>query len=856
MRASGRVAAGMAAVLLSGVAWADGDAVEVLGKTPVVRAYFGFKTPVVLSADGEVRVPLMRVGQGANRKMAPLPAFETPLPPAEWTQPAFDDASWPRFDLRLPLEVGNRDGRSVSEALGAAENHLICVRARFRLADPTDGVKVIVEYVGGAVVCVNGHEVARGHLPAGDLKPDTPAEPYPDNLCVGSDGVLIYATRDGKEKKAALLAARYRRLADVAVPKAVLRAGDNVLTIEIHRAPANEGTFNAKRPPVGGMSRVYGLYAYAGLKSVSLTAPASAAAPQAAAVHVWRPGRVETVRTTSRGVAADPPQTMQIAGVRNGVFSDRLVVSSGSAAPVKGLRAAVSPLTGAGRTFPADAVSVRYAAPFDTKKAHGPATMFDALVEAPPAAPTVPIWVLARIPAEAAPGTYTGTVTVEADGLEKTVVPIRLTVHDWRLPDPADWTVRNVGQSMTEHLAEFYGVPRWSEKHFDLIARSMALMAQINDRSAIVDLTIPGNYAFDNTETMVRWVRQADGTYTYDFTVFDKYLDTVQRVFRKPLPVRINIFTQIEEKDGKRMFKGGRQVCVSLLDPDTGKIENLESPPMGTPESLPFWKPVLDAVRKRIEARGWWDVTGVADTQYAGGPDSKSLKTLKAIWPDLKGISQQHGLARTFREGVPVIVAGTVWNEGRLRPRGYRGLWKKGRWLACCGFARNRHGERAPLVVYRSLPEEMIMRHHHGVFPLGEDLWALYRANGRRWNVSGTSALGPGCSTKALLAPGPDGALPTERFEMVRESTEACEAILYLDRGLAEGRITGDLAGRVNRALDTRSDAFLRFHKGMSFGYPGPYNDKRVWQALQAGLADDDATLFALCAEAAGRRDR
>ncbi|MCX7805501.1 MAG: hypothetical protein N3A38_09970, partial [Planctomycetota bacterium] len=218
----------------------------------------------------------------------------------------------------------------------------------------------------------------------------------------------------------------------------------------------------------------------------------------------------------------------------------------------------------------------------------------------------------------------------------------------------------------------------------------------------------------------------------------------------------------------------------------------------------------------------------------------------------VKGISQQHGLTGSFGKDVPVIVAGTVWDEGHLRPRGYKGLWARKPWLVCGSVARDRHCGSSPLGIHRVVPEDLVMRNHHGVFPLGQDLWKLRDARGKEWNVSGNSALGPGCSTRAMLAPGPDGAVSTERFEMFRENIEVCEAMIFLQRGLDEGRIAGELAAKVNRALDGRGAAFMRAYGGMSFPYPGPYNDHRVWQALMASLADGDGMLYALCAEAAG----
>jgi hypothetical protein len=69
---------------------------------------------------------------------------------------------------------------------------------------------------------------------------------------------------------------------------------------------------------------------------------------------------------------------------------------------------------------------------------------------------------------------------------------------------------------------------------------------------------------------------------------------------------------------------------------------------------------------------------------------------------------------------------------------------------------------------------------------------------------------GPTSSTLALLAPGPDGPMATERYEMLREGVELGEAVLHLERALLEKKIVGELAARVNRCLDERDEAFLK----------------------------------------------
>ncbi len=857
---------------------------EILGADTCVRAFFMFRTPVVAAEDGSLAVPMDGQDRSAKTTIGtkPLPEVKTPPPPAGWREASFDDSTWSQFSLDRPLEASSVWDATRAGAFGAAENRLICARAGFNVDDPAamKDVRLTVEYVGGAAVYLNGLEIGRSHVPAGKLEFDALAEKYPDNLWLMDDGTPIYklapygisdrVPKAQREQWEGFNALRYRRLAQVALPANALRKGLNVLAVEVHGAPINRGAAEAKRIPIGGMGRLPGLYAYCGLKSLSLTCAAGPAIRgRAAGPFIWRPDRAETVRTSSRG---NPSESVRLAisGTRNGVFSDRLAVSSGSAEPVKGLKASVSDLvmaeggsTGSprealssskgGAKLPASAVSVRYATPFDPKKTHGPADMFDALLDVPAASPVVPVWITVRIPADAAAGEYLGKVTVEAEGLARTEVPLKVAVAAWKLPDPADWLVRNVGQSMNEELADFYGVPRWSDRHFEIIGRSLELMRQVNDRTAIVNLTIPGNRAYGNTESMVRWIKQPDGTFKHDFTVFDKYLDVIAKKLGKPLPLRLNIYMWYDkDKDGSLAFrKDGEGKYVSLLDPATGRLDRLEAPVFGSAESLAFWKPVLDEVRKKIVARGWWEAACIGDTRYVGGPEPATLAVLKQIWPDARILAQEHALSKNFGEfAVPITT--TVWQTGKLLPRGYKGLWSKEPWIMCCTFDRDLHKESFPMVTYRMLPEKAIMCNHHGIFPIGVDLWWLIDEKGRRRGVGTGMAVGPAVSTCALLAPGPDGAVASERFEMFRESAQVCEAILFLQRTLDEGKVAGALAARVDALLDERGRQFVYGQRGAMPHCAGfPYGDRRVWLSLLEGLANGDAAIYAAADEVA-----
>ena len=100
----------------------------------------------------------------------------------------------------------------------------------------------------------------------------------------------------------------------------------------------------------------------------------------------------------------------------------------------------------------------------------------------------------------------------------------QLEVTAWTLPDVKDHaSLINIYQS-PETLAEFYQVKPWSEAHWKLIDRSMRLLADIGNIGLFIPLLAESQMG--NPESMVIWIRQPDGSYKYDFTFFDRYLDT------------------------------------------------------------------------------------------------------------------------------------------------------------------------------------------------------------------------------------------------------------------------------------------------------------------------------------------
>ena len=828
----------------------------ILGNESYLRGYLTFKTPVYATKEGKIEVCLVPDAKTPT----PLPDYQSPPPPADWTKPEFDDSAWDRQHVPVEIAPGSASHTNAAR-FTSAPNSLICLRGKFLVEDPAraQDLKLSMEFIGGVAVFVNGQEVTRANLPAGELKPDTLAEKYPDDLHIMAGGGYL---QDPKKDPAGF-ERRYRQITGVAVPGKLLRKGANVLAIEIHRSPVNETAVEAKREKVGGMYQVPGIWAHAGLKSFSLTSAGGGATPNVArprGVQVWN---VPAFGTVTASDYADPGEVgpIPVSAARNSVFSGRLVVSSDAA--IRGLKATVSELKAAsgGATLPASAVRVRYAEPATPDKSWAPAGRFDGLVDAIPAEIAVAqkgpnagavasLWFTVRVPKDAKPGKYEGTITVEAAGLAAKSVPFRVAVSDWTLPDPKDFRQHHFIFLSQEAVAKHYGAELWSDKHMALMGKSMELLAEVNSREVPMNLGInfyggnKGGADSGNAESMVRWVKGADGSFKYDFTVFDKYCDLVAKHCGKPFPIRLNCW-------GTSSKEGKNECVTDVTVVENGKLGTMEQPPFGTEESYKFWKPVIDEALKKMKDRGWLDVTSFGHSSYCWEAKPAVVSIAKKLWPEGQWAYTAHngtlgGSWKGAEAGVtmPVKFAVCVWTEGRLTPRGYSALLKP-RPSIWVNTARGRHWDNSPVMIIRNLPEEMIMRGMDGVGDFGSDLFPIKKEKGNGFYClgNGRGTGGPNDAERCILAPGPDGAVATERFENFREGTQIGEGILFLEKAVQEKKVSGALEAKVNKYLEERGEVFTKFWYDRGRDY--------IHRWTPAGLADREMRLFDLCAEVA-----
>jgi hypothetical protein len=425
------------------------DRKTLLSESGYWRCRYAAGTDVVRTKDGKL-VPVhpstpretVRKTEGGKRtsveQLRRHPASRLwAVPSAGWRQAEFDDGAWVR--LRGPFLVGPYK----TPQHGYRSVPMVCLRGRFRVADPARaaGLTLSVVYHGGVAVFINGKELLRRHLPEGDLKPDTLAEPYPEDAFVDDEGFLL--ARRGAARKKEGVRKRLRRIEAVAIPPRMLREGVNVLALELHRAPAHEAMFMRKPKSmrwniIKHTRRAW--WSRVGVQSVELSA--AAAAPVSGGVgrpkgfQVWTAPVYREIDPSDYGDRCDSPGPLRLCTGRNGVCSGQVIASSDT--PVQGLTVTVSTLKGPA-VIPASAVEVRYARP-GWRRGHERHRIFAELETFPQESGSVqPVWLTVRVPEDARPGDYRGRATVGAAGRDPVAVPLHLRVVDWRVPPPKDF---------------------------------------------------------------------------------------------------------------------------------------------------------------------------------------------------------------------------------------------------------------------------------------------------------------------------------------------------------------------------------------------------------------------------------
>lgn len=515
------------------------------------------------------------------------------------------------------------------------------------------------------------------------------------------------------------------------------------------------------------------------------------------------------------GPSAEATYRVRLAAARNEREDVQICLRSSQG--VAEVRVELSALHGpGGASIPAECLTadfVGYVPVFENTRDNGqgehiirraPAFFPDPFLEWPTALlqpnRTQPIWITVAVPADAAPGEYTGNLTIKADA-QTVTVPLALEV--WPFSVPQKTSMWNTNWFSTQCLEEWYRVERFSEEWWQWVEKVARNMGEHRHNTILTPL-----FALIRT-------RRHGGEYAFDYRNLDRWIETFDR------------YGVAECIEGGHL--GGRSggwesdfVFGGLtVEHEDGSSERLPSAPVDDPERRALLREFLTSLKVHLQERGWWERFIIHQADEPTPSNEASYRVMadfvRGVLPDVRRVDavMAEGLVGCIEIRVPQI---QEVHDGP-RPEGEE-LWTY-TCLAPQGPYPNRFLDFSSLKT-RIIPWLNWRYGATGYLHWGYAHWSAWGGSKGPvdpWsNATGGSErlpldrlpLPPG--DPHVVYPGQEKICNSIRWEMARKGTEDYEYFMLVEQGLARLGEAHPAAAKAKALLDEIREQLLPTH--------------------------------------------
>lgn len=224
-------------------------------------------------------------------------------------------------------------------------------------------------------------------------------------------------------------------------------------------------------------------------------------------------------------------------------------------------------------------------------------------------------WISVRVPQQVKAGKYTGTVTVKDGDKVLSELKLAVNVKNRTLPASTEWAFHLDLWQNPYAEARYYNVEPFSKEHFDRMRPDM--QNYVDAGGKVITASImhkPWNgQTYDPFESMVTWLKKADGIWYFDYTVFDKWVEYMMSLGVKK---QINCYSMVPWR-----------LSFQYFDQASNSFKYLDAKP-GEAAYDEFWGNMLTSFAKHLKEKGWFDITHISMDER---PMKDMLATLKVI---------------------------------------------------------------------------------------------------------------------------------------------------------------------------------------------------------------------------------
>lgn len=224
-------------------------------------------------------------------------------------------------------------------------------------------------------------------------------------------------------------------------------------------------------------------------------------------------------------------------------------------------------------------------------------------------------WLRIQVPTKALKGIYNGYVTIKNGDEEIGKLFLKLNISERKLPDVKEWKFHLDLWQNPYAIARYHQTAPWSDEHMKALKPYMEMYRDAGGKSVTASIMHkPWNgQTYDYFESMVTWVKRIDGSWFFDYAIFDKW---VQFMFDLGINKQINCYSMVPWK-----------LSYQYFDQASNSLKSINTKP-GDKEYEEVWTAMLKSFAKHLKEKGWFDKTYISMDER---PIDVMLTTLKII---------------------------------------------------------------------------------------------------------------------------------------------------------------------------------------------------------------------------------
>ena len=415
-----------------------------------------------------------------------------------------------------------------------------------------------------------------------------------------------------------------------------------------------------------------------------------------------------------------------------------------------------------------------------------------------PAMETRPVWCTIEVPRNIAAGEYTTALeVVNEEGEVVKTLPLKVNVNTRSLPEVANQKFHLDLWQQPYSVSRYYQVERWSDEHLEALRPYLAALGRAGQRSvtAILFYEPWGEQTHDLFDPMVQTTKKSNGSWDYDYTVFDKYVELCAEY---GIDKQINCFSMVPWDMSFRYYDEATSSYKYITtNTSSSDYRNL-------------WTSFLTAFKAHLQEKGWFEKTNIAMDERAESDLNNAYAIANGLGFNCALAGNYHSsLSGTYRDLCAQLGQEHFFTANQLASRKEKG-WVTTFYTSCANSEPNIYtnsypAEAAYLPIYAA---QMNLDGYLHWSWINWDEHPLTDSRFRKFGSGDTYCYYPGNRSSVRFERLIEGIHQFEKIHILREEYKNDSEKLATLNALL-GRFTGSVAGEECAAIVNDLEDFL-----------------------------------------------